>query len=156
MRRLTLFTTVLAVLLGMAGQSWAQTATGQITGTVKDGSGAVMAGAKVKISSEKMGFTRETVTSDTGDYVFPLLPVGVYSISAEQVLGLPAFGVAARSATWPRRGAGRANLSIGPTGPTLCSDCTARKVRDSNSWYGVTAHWFSRPAPSAARTTFPN
>ena len=30
----------------------------------------------------------------------------------------------------------------------------SRKVRDSNSWYGVTAHWFSRPAPSAARTTF--
>ena len=28
-----------------------------------------------------------------------------------------------------------------------------RMVSDSNSWYGVTAHWFSRPAPSAARTT---
>src|SRR5262245_17004616 len=84
MRRIALFTTVLVVLLGMAGRSWAQTATGQITGTVKDASGAVMAGAKVKISNDKTGFTRETTTNDTGDYVFPLLPVGVYSISAEQ------------------------------------------------------------------------
>src|SRR6185503_17967720 len=45
---------------------------------------AVMAGAKVKVSSEKTGLTRETTSNDTGDYVFPLLPVGVYSISAEQ------------------------------------------------------------------------
>ena len=84
MRRIALLAIVLVVLLGTAGRSWAQTATGQITGTVKDASGAVMAGAKVKISSEKTGFTRETTTNDTGDYVFPLLPVGVYTISAEQ------------------------------------------------------------------------
>ena len=84
MRRITLFTTVLAMLLAMAGRSWAQTATGQITGTVKDASGAVMAGAKVKVSSAQTGLTRETTTSDTGDYVFPLLAVGVYSVSAEQ------------------------------------------------------------------------
>ncbi len=28
-----------------------------------------------------------------------------------------------------------------------------RRVRDSNPWCGVTAQWFSRPSPSAARTT---
>ena len=84
MRRMALLSIVLAMLLGTAGQSWAQTATGQITGTIKDASGAVMAGAKVKVSNEKTGLTRETTTSDTGDYVFPLLPVGVYSVSAEQ------------------------------------------------------------------------
>ena len=38
MRRVALFIAVLAVLLGMAGASRAQTATGQITGTVKDAS----------------------------------------------------------------------------------------------------------------------
>src|SRR5262245_34982651 len=84
MRRMALLSIVLAMLLGTAGRSWAQTATGQITGTIKDASGAVMAGAKVKISNEKTGFSRDTTTSDTGDYVFPLLPVGVYSILAEQ------------------------------------------------------------------------
>jgi len=84
MRRMALLSIVLAMLLGTVGRSWAQTATGQITGTIKDASGAVMAGAKVKVSNEKTGFTRDTTTGDTGDYVFPLLPVGVYSISAEQ------------------------------------------------------------------------
>jgi len=84
MRRTLLLSAVLAMLFGTAGRSWAQTATGQITGTIKDASGAVMAGAKVKVSSDQTGLMRETTTSDTGDYVFPLLPVGVYSISAEQ------------------------------------------------------------------------
>jgi hypothetical protein len=34
MRRVTLFSAMLAFLLGQANVSWAQTATGQITGTV--------------------------------------------------------------------------------------------------------------------------
>jgi len=38
---------VLVFLLGMAGTSKAQTATGQITGTVKDASGAVIPQVKV-------------------------------------------------------------------------------------------------------------
>ena len=84
MRRMALLSIVLAMLLGTARQSWAQTATGQITGTIKDASGAVMAGAKVTLKNQGTNLTRETTSSDTGDYVFPLLPVGVYSISAEQ------------------------------------------------------------------------
>jgi carboxypeptidase family protein len=84
MRKMALLSIVLAMLLSTADRSWAQTATGQITGTIKDASGAVMAGAKVKVTNEKTNFTRETTTGDTGDYVFPLLPVGVYTISAEQ------------------------------------------------------------------------
>lgn len=83
MRRIVLLSTMLAMLLGMPARSWAQTATGQIMGTVKDASGAVIAGAKVKVSNEKTGLSREATTSATGDYVFPLLAVGVYSVSVE-------------------------------------------------------------------------
>jgi hypothetical protein len=75
---------MLAYLLGMAGASWAQTATGQITGTVKDTNGAVIAKVKVTVNSQLTGVAREAVTNDSGDYVFPLLPVGVYSVKAEQ------------------------------------------------------------------------
>ncbi len=84
MRRVALFIAVLAFLLGMAGTSRAQTATGQITGTVQDKNGAVMAGATITISNQLTGLTREATTSDSGDYVFPLLPVGVYTVTAEQ------------------------------------------------------------------------
>jgi hypothetical protein len=83
MRRVALFIGVLVFLLGMAGASRAQTATGQITGTVKDTSGAVVAKVKVTVSNQLTGATRDVATSDSGDYVFPLLPVGVYSVTAE-------------------------------------------------------------------------
>jgi hypothetical protein len=69
--------------LAMAGGLNAQTATGQINGTLKDASGAVIPGAKIVLQSEQTGLTRETQSNATGDYVFPLLPVGVYSITAE-------------------------------------------------------------------------
>lgn len=81
---LTILITTWVLMLGLAGRLEAQTATGQITGTVKDASGAVMVGTKVTVSSELTGLKRETTTGDSGNYVFPLLPVGVYSITAEQ------------------------------------------------------------------------
>jgi hypothetical protein len=68
----------------MATPSGAQTATGQITGSVRDSSGAVMPKVKVVVTNEQTGLTRETTSNDVGDYVVPLLPVGVYVVTAEQ------------------------------------------------------------------------
>ena len=82
-RRVVLLSAVLALLLGMAGTSTAQTATGQITGTVQDASGAVLAKVKVTASHQLTNQSRETTTSESGTYVFPLLPIGVYSVTAE-------------------------------------------------------------------------
>jgi outer membrane receptor protein involved in Fe transport len=61
----------------------AQTATGQITGVVKDANGAVLAKARVKVDSALTGLARETTTNEEGIYVFPLLPVGVYAVTVE-------------------------------------------------------------------------
>jgi hypothetical protein len=71
MRRVALFIAVLAVLLGMAGTSRAQSATGQITGTVKDTTGAVIAKVKVTVSSQLTGASREAATAIAAT-VFPL------------------------------------------------------------------------------------
>ena len=73
-----------ALVFGAAGAAMAQTATGQITGTVKDANGSVLAKARVKVDSALTGLTRETTTNEEGIYVFPLLPVGVYSVTVEQ------------------------------------------------------------------------
>ena len=83
-RRVALSGAVLVFLLGMAGTSKAQTATGQITGTVKDASGAVIPQVKVIATNQLTSTTRETATTESGDYTFPLLPVGVYSVTAEK------------------------------------------------------------------------
>ena len=74
----------LVVVLGFAGTSRAQTATGQITGTVSDSTGAVMAKVKVTVSNQNTGLQRETLTNDQGTFTVPLLPVGIYLVTAEQ------------------------------------------------------------------------
>ncbi len=75
--------TVVAVLL-LAGAARAQTATGQILGTVKDASGGIMPKVKVVVTNTQTGLTRETTTGDNGTYVVPLLPAGAYVVTAEQ------------------------------------------------------------------------
>src|SRR5215472_16466084 len=85
MRRsvLVMLIVLFASLSGAAGGAMAQTATGQITGAVKDANGAVLAKAKVKVNSALTGLTRATTTNEEGVYVFPLLPGGVYSVTVE-------------------------------------------------------------------------
>ena len=81
---LTLACAMLAALAIMTSTAAAQTATGQITGTVRDATGAVMSGVKVVVSNQQTGLNRETKTGSNGDYVVPLLPAGVYLVTAEQ------------------------------------------------------------------------
>ena len=81
MRKLAIFGAVLA-MLSTAGTVSAQTATGQITGTVKDSTGAVVPGATVTVISDLTGAKREAVTGRDGNYAIPLLPVSTYTVTA--------------------------------------------------------------------------
>jgi len=71
-----LFGVLLVLMLGVA--AWAQT--GSITGTVRDPSGAAIAGATVVVASPERGITREMQTTETGDYNQSGLPQGTYDI----------------------------------------------------------------------------
>ncbi len=57
--------------------------TGTIAGAILDPSGAPVANARVTATALATGLTRETVSRNDGTYVFPLLPVGFYSVSVE-------------------------------------------------------------------------
>jgi hypothetical protein len=59
----------------------AQSTGGRILGRVADTSGAVLSGVKVIATNEATGVTRETVTNDSGDYGFPQVPIGIYTIT---------------------------------------------------------------------------
>jgi hypothetical protein len=65
-----------------SGFVWAQGgATGAITGTVQDASGAVLSGAKVEIVSEATGQAERHLTTDSsGVFTGTLLPVGTYAV----------------------------------------------------------------------------
>ena len=86
------FIACIVFILAAWGVGWAQTATtGQITGAVKDPSGAVIAGAKVTLTSPA-GAEREATTDAEGHYRFPLLPPGTYQLTVEAP-GFKAFAL---------------------------------------------------------------
>jgi hypothetical protein len=53
-----------------------------ITGTVKDSSNAAIAGADVSIVNQATNITAAMKTTDSGQFVFPYLPAGVYIVAA--------------------------------------------------------------------------
>jgi len=65
--------TLLCILAG-AACVWGQNTTGTILGVVRDSSGAVIAGAKVRIANEATNIAVGVVTNTSGDYVATNLP----------------------------------------------------------------------------------
>ncbi len=84
MRRLGLFL--------LAGAALAQSPTGEIAGVIKDPTGAVVPNAQLVVRNQNTGERKTAVTNDTGAYVAPLLPVGLYTVSAS----MPGFRTAER------------------------------------------------------------
>ena len=57
---------------------------GSVVGTVLDTSGAVVPHAKVSLTNVATNVEQTTVTTEAGDFRFPLVPVGQYRLKAEQ------------------------------------------------------------------------
>ncbi len=84
MRWLWLTATSLTIVLCLMPQPvGAQAVTGTILGTVKDSTGAVVVGAKVKLTHAEMGTTREITSDAKGEFTVPLLPTGTYAVNCE-------------------------------------------------------------------------
>ncbi len=73
------------IALAMTLQAFGQGgATGAITGTVQDPSGAVIANAEVRIANQDTNVLERTVTTGPdGTFTAPLLPVGTYTVSIQ-------------------------------------------------------------------------
>jgi Carboxypeptidase regulatory-like domain len=71
---------VAILLLAMLPIANAQTVTGQITGTVVDSAGAVIAGATVQITNEVTKQVREFTTSSNGSFIFADLVPAEYNL----------------------------------------------------------------------------
>ncbi|HEX7792865.1 MAG TPA: carboxypeptidase regulatory-like domain-containing protein [Vicinamibacterales bacterium] len=76
---------VIALLLAAAPQVVAQTLDrAEITGTIQDETGSVLAGVNVTVRERNTGVERVVVTRDDGRYSVPLLPPGVYTLQMER------------------------------------------------------------------------
>src|SRR5688500_6455306 len=63
----------------------AQTTATEILGVVKDSSGAVIAGAEVTITRTATGLRLKKTTDQNGEYTFPLIDIGQYTVHAEKM-----------------------------------------------------------------------
>src|SRR4051794_2949083 len=70
------------VCLLLSAAAFGQAISGDITGTVKDSSGAVVANANVDITNLQTGYKASTTTNSNGEYRFINLPAGHYSVQA--------------------------------------------------------------------------
>ena len=78
---------IVAILLSFVvccSSVWAQKDTGAISGTVKDSSGAVVVGAKVRVTDVDRGTDIVTVTNEVGEYTVSPLKVGHYKVTVEK------------------------------------------------------------------------
>jgi hypothetical protein len=73
-----------AILLGPSAPVMGQAVNATLVGTVTDSSGATVSNAKVTITETNTGITHTSQTNDSGNYVFPDLPPGKYTVIAEQ------------------------------------------------------------------------
>jgi hypothetical protein len=73
----------LVLSLAACAAMWAQTSTGNISGSVEDTSGARVPNAKVTITHAGTQQTRTVSTNERGEYLAPLMPIGECVISGE-------------------------------------------------------------------------
>lgn len=80
------------LLVAFEGMLWAGT-TGSISGTLKDPTGAVIAGANVQAINIAQGVHNKVATDANGSFIFPSLPVGRYELQIES----PGFRIEKRT-----------------------------------------------------------
>lgn len=83
---------MVTALLFFSAPAQGQAVNATLLGTVTDSSGAAVANVKVTITETNTGVIRSSQTNESGNYVFPDLPPGRYTVTAEQ----PGFKRASR------------------------------------------------------------
>ena len=85
MNTFSLRKTALWLILALLATSicFAQVGTGRLDGGVVDATGGTMAGAKVTAVNQATQSKTETITNTDGNFVFPSLQAGLYTVSVE-------------------------------------------------------------------------
>src|ERR1035438_2660432 len=71
----------LVMCLSLSSLLAAQGTGGRILGRISDPSGAVLSSVKVMATNDATGVSQDSLSNDSGDYVFPNLAVGTYSLT---------------------------------------------------------------------------
>ncbi len=78
------FWILVCLLLAIPTSAFAQSATtGTVLGTVRDPQDAVVVGAEVTLENAQFAITLKQKTNESGQYVFPAVPPGTYTITVQ-------------------------------------------------------------------------
>jgi hypothetical protein len=77
------FWLVVAFLTTAVSPAPAQVASGSLAGQVLDQSGAAVPGARLALINEQTGIERTTLSDESGGFVFPVVPSGIYTVRTE-------------------------------------------------------------------------
>lgn len=113
----------------------AQDASQQISGFVKDSSGAALAGATVTITQTAKRLERSTTTSDTGYFVIVNIPIGAYDVSVE-MSGFKKFVQTGLEVTVGSKPAVDATLEVGGVEDVVTVTSDVANVESSNGEVG--------------------
>src|SRR6188474_1484547 len=76
---------VLALSFCLTGLAAGQNSSSLIFGSVTDSSGAVLAGVTVTVTQVDTHATESVITNSDGNYIFPALRPGLFSVSSEKM-----------------------------------------------------------------------
>src|SRR5689334_15179744 len=83
MRIVRLMCALCAFIIAFGASAFGQAVTGSVLGTVSDATGAVVANAKVTLTEVNTGVSRSVQTNTSGNYSFPDVAGGNYSVTIE-------------------------------------------------------------------------
>jgi len=127
------------VILGaviLAAQPAGAQGTADLVGRVSDASGAVLPGVMVTAENVRTNVGRTTITSETGDYFFNLLPIGTYSVKIE-LAGFRTYTTRVTLATGDRARVD-AQMQVGEVSQSIEVAAEATPLQTDSSTIGVT------------------
>ena len=109
---------ILACALVLAVPSFGQRQTASIAGSVTDGSGAPVPGAKVAVRNLATSIARETNSNNDGFYTVTALPAGRYSVTVSKE-GFSTFGIPEIALQVDQNASANAQLQVGAVTETI-------------------------------------
>lgn len=123
----------LLCLLCLSASAYTQTISGSIIGTVLDSSGNVIPAASVKLISERTGEERTSQTNESGDFLFPALQPGAYTVSVEQPGFKPFKKTGNMLSAAERLSTGNITLQVGAVNESITVEAQGVSVQTSSS-----------------------
>ena len=125
------FSSILWCSMFLGGR--AQTVTGSITGTVRDGNGGIIANAVVRITEAATRVEREVLTNDRGDFVIAAVMKGEYTltVAATGFKSAERRGVVLSSAEY--LAVGVIVLEVGSVGETVTITAQTEQVQTASA-----------------------